>query len=74
MSEDQKRPQAELLYGMDAISRHLGITLRQAYHLHEAVNIPTFKVGRKVCAKRTDLDRWLDRQAQRAIEGEHAGE
>lgn len=57
---------ADLCYGADAIAAHLGIEPRQVYHLHENERLPTFKVGRKVCARRSALDAWLVRQEQGA--------
>lgn len=49
----------DLLYGVKAIAAHLGITERQAYHLIEIGELPTFKLGGKVCARTCTLDRWL---------------
>lgn len=58
--------QSDLLYGVEAIARHLGIRKRQAYSLHETRAIPTFKIGARVCARRSDLDAWLEEQAKGA--------
>lgn len=46
----------DLLYGIDDIASALGMTRRQAYYLHEKGEIPTFKVGRKLAARRSTLD------------------
>ncbi len=46
---------ADLLYGAEAIAAHLELTKRQVLHLHEKSQIPTFKMGRTVCALRTAL-------------------
>lgn len=46
---------SDLLYGMEAIASHLTLTKRQALHLHEKGEIPTFKMGRTVCARRSTL-------------------
>lgn len=59
----------ELLYGLNQIGGHLGLSVRQAKHLHDESRLPTFKIGRTVCARRSDLDSWLEAQARRAIEG-----
>jgi len=61
----------DLLNGYEEIGRHLGMSERQA----EALNtrdptFPTFKLGRKVCALRSKVDRWLaDKAAQAKVEG-----
>lgn len=46
---------ADLLYGMDAVAEHLSLTKRQALHLHEKGKLPTFKLGRTVCATRSSI-------------------
>lgn len=55
--------QANLLYGAGAIAAHLGMTATQVYHLHKISNLPTFKIGSKVCAHKAKLDAWLEDQA-----------
>lgn len=53
-------PQAkptDLLYGVAAIAGHLQLTRRTVYHLHDQGHLPTFKVGGKVCARRSTLER-----------------
>jgi hypothetical protein len=58
------RDPADLLRGMPAIARHLGIKERQARHLQETGALPCFKLGKTVCARRSTLIRWLeDREA-----------
>lgn len=46
----------DLLYGVAAIASHLELTQRQVLHLHEKAGIPTFKMGRTVCARRSALE------------------
>jgi len=46
---------ADLLYGIEAIADHLQLTKRQTLHLHEKGGLPTFKMGRTVCARRSTL-------------------
>lgn len=58
---------ADLLWGVPAIARHLGLRTRQAEHLKEKHGLPAFKIGKTVCAKAADLDAWL---ASRALAGE----
>lgn len=61
----------DLLNGYDEIGAHLGMTERQAEHLRENdPTFPTFKLGRKVCALRSKVDRWLaDKAARASVEG-----
>lgn len=56
---------ADLLYGMPAVARHLGLKVPQARHLSDKGTIPTFKVGKMTCARRSTLDAWLaEREAE----------
>ena len=55
-----------LLHGMAAIAEHIGLTQRQAQHLHESDQMPTFKIGGRVCALKTKLDGWLASKAEGA--------
>ncbi|MCO5157564.1 MAG: DNA-binding protein [Aquamicrobium sp.] len=68
MTKNQGRA-GDLAKGMKAISEHLGITIRQGFHMHEQGLIPTFHIGRSVCAKRSALDDWLNHAARKAVEG-----
>ncbi len=45
----------DLLYGVAAIATHLGMTHKQVYHLHDKGELPTFKTGAIVCARRSTL-------------------
>ena len=45
----------DLLYGVPAIAAHLEMTQPQVYHLHNKGELPTFKIGGKVCARRSTL-------------------
>lgn len=45
----------DLLYGLEAIGEHIGLTARQAEHLVSRGDLPTFKMGRVVCARRSTL-------------------
>lgn len=47
--------ETDLLHGVAAIADHLSMTRKQIYHLHDRGQIPTFKVGRTVCARRSTL-------------------
>jgi hypothetical protein len=47
----ETEPDKRLLYGTKAIAEFLGIKNRAALHLVETKRIPTFKVGRNICAR-----------------------
>lgn len=49
----------DLLYGLKAIADALSIRLKQAEHLHESKQIPTFKLGSTVCSRKSSINRWL---------------
>ncbi|MCT8003282.1 helix-turn-helix domain-containing protein [Sphingomonas sanguinis] len=55
MSDAQPMSETDLLYGVDQIAEHLKMTRRQVYHLHDQGHLPTFKIGGKVCARRSTL-------------------
>ncbi len=61
------RDDTDLLYGMSAIASHIGLTERQALHLKETSEIPTFKMGRRVCALRSKLDEWLRAKSEGSV-------
>jgi len=61
---------SDLLYGVPAIAGHLGLTDRTVYHLHGKGKIPTFKMGKVVCARRSSLATWLSEQEAAARSGE----
>lgn len=49
----------EVLYGCKAIAGMLGVERRQAFHMIEAGGLPTFKIGRMVCARPEAVRSWL---------------
>ena len=54
--------ETDLLYGVAAIAAHLQMTEKQVYHLHDQRHIPTFKIGGKVCARRSTLAKHFEAQ------------
>lgn len=55
---------SDLLYGLNAIAAYLRMRPRQAKHRALRGEIPTFKMGRSVCARKATLKAWLaDREA-----------
>ena len=45
--------------GAAAVAHALGLSRRVVYHRAAAGQLPTFKIGGTLCAKRSDLDAWL---------------
>jgi len=54
-----KMDDADLLYGLPAIAGQLGLSNDQVRHLAKSHGLPTFKLGRSVCARRSTLMAWL---------------
>ena len=52
---DTRKDAVDLLYGMAAIGGHIGLTARQVEHLATKGELPTFKLGGTVCARRSTL-------------------
>lgn len=59
----EHRDPNDLLFGIPAIAGHLGIKRRQAEYQIAQQSIPTFKMGRTVCALRSVIDTTLKAQA-----------
>lgn len=65
----------DLLYGVPAIAAAFKLAVRQVYHLKDKHGLPTFKVGRAVCAKRSAVRAWIESVADRsAAEAKREGE
>lgn len=54
--------ETDLLHGVAAIADHLSMTRKQVYHLHDRGQLPTFKMGRTVCARRSTLAKHFEAQ------------
>ena len=70
MALDFERPQppsGELLYGARAIGLHLGLSENAVEHLVAMRRLPTFRIGRRVVARRATLDAWLMDQEREAM-------
>ena len=50
-----------LLHGMPAIAEAMGLTPRQIRNLMEAEGLPTFRIGRTVCARPERIRNWLEK-------------
>jgi predicted DNA-binding transcriptional regulator AlpA len=55
-----------LLMGAAAIAAHLGITRRQAYRLVYDTDLPTFRLGGTVAARKASLAAWIADQERAA--------
>ncbi|WP_104823093.1 DNA-binding protein [Rhizobium sp. NXC24] len=56
----------EILTGHKAIARFLGLSPRQVSWHDERGNLPTFRMGRTVCARKTKLVEWIEEKEQRS--------
>lgn len=52
----------DVLYGARAIGAFLGIPVTKIYHRVRKRDIPFFKIGDILCARRSTLTDWLDEQ------------
>lgn len=53
------KAQPDTIYGIEAIAEHVGMTARQAKYRADIGQMPSFKMGRTVCASRAALNGWL---------------
>jgi hypothetical protein len=71
MTEQEPEFAADLLRGADAIAQFLYGNCklrRKIYHLAATTNIPVFKLGAMICARKSVLLKWIAAQEER-----HAG-
>ena len=54
----------DLLYGATAIADFLGVKRSVVYHLIETRRLPSFKVGKVVCARRSTVTAAFERLEQ----------
>jgi hypothetical protein len=72
MSESETEFSKDLLRGADSIAEFLyggSEQRRKVYHLVATSNLPVFKLGSMICARRSVLLKWIEDQEDR-----HAGE
>ena len=50
----------DLLYGVKAIAKFLGMRKDQCQHRCDEKRIPTFRIGRNIVARKTTLARWVE--------------
>jgi hypothetical protein len=65
--------EAEILMGHKEIARFLGLTPRQVSWMDENGRLPTFRLGRRPCARPETLRSWLRDQEDRARKERLAG-
>jgi hypothetical protein len=65
---DTQHQSANLLYGTAAIAGYLGLSERAASHRIAAGQIPTFKIGGTVSARKETLTAWLKEEEARAAD------
>lgn len=58
----------EVLTGAKAIADKFGFTRRQVYHYAEKLGMPTFSIGRTLCARPWLVRRWLAEQGGQPAE------
>jgi excisionase family DNA binding protein len=59
--------QSDLLYGANAIADFLGVKRSIVYHLIETKRLPSFKVGKVVCARRSTVTAAFERLEQEPL-------
>ena len=57
---DTTEPTPDLLYGAPRIAEYLGLTPAAVYHLAAQRRIPTFRLGKTVCARRSTLAKRIE--------------
>lgn len=64
---------ADLLHGAVEIADFLGLNKRKAEYWIASTDVPVFKIGRAICARRSTLNQWLADQEAKARTAETAG-
>jgi excisionase family DNA binding protein len=57
---------ADILRGAEEIANYLGFPRRSIYHAASRGNIPTFRIGDLVCARKSTLAAWISEQERAA--------
>lgn len=56
----------DLLTGAGAIAGFMGVKPRRVYHLAEKRQLPVFRMGATLCARRSTLVRWIEEMERSA--------
>ncbi|KQR77599.1 helix-turn-helix transcriptional regulator [Rhizobium sp. Leaf341] len=62
MNADNDNLATDLLRGADAIAAYLGFPRRAVYHLVAKGEMPSFRIGETICARRSTLLAWISEQ------------
>lgn len=54
------RNELDLLSGAEDIAAFMGIKPRRVYHLAENNQLPVFRLGATICARRSTIIRWIE--------------
>jgi hypothetical protein len=57
----------DLLTGAEAIATFMGVKPRRVYHLTETGQLPVFRIGTTLCARRSTLRHWIEIMEQSAL-------
>lgn len=60
--------ETDLIYGLEAIAAHLKLRKKQVSQMHDRGHLPTFKIGGRVCARRSTLAKHFAAQERAALE------
>ncbi|MBT4905934.1 MAG: hypothetical protein HOL07_00870 [Rhodospirillaceae bacterium] len=63
----------DILCGADAIADYMGVPRRMIYHLAHASQLPIFRLGAKICARKSQLVAFVEKQENRNAQRELAG-
>lgn len=69
MTDVSKEDRPDLLYGLEAIAEELGLTVPQTKHQIAKGELPSFKMGHIVCARRSALARHFAEQEKAGRNG-----
>lgn len=61
----QKREVEQVLLSADELKIYLSVGRSTAYRLLNQEDFPTVRIGRRLLAKKEDVDKWIDAHAER---------
>jgi hypothetical protein len=68
--DDQHPLYEDIIEGAAEIGAYLAMKPGRIYHLAERGGLPTFKIGKHLCARRSTLLRWIQKQEARRLQKE----
>lgn len=60
------RPADDILHGAEEIATFLRLDKRAAYHAVAQGHLPVFRIGAKICARKSTLLTWIESQELQA--------